>query len=252
VKKDRNNQQQSRSNQENAEDPRTTGAPASVANDKLESDVNIPRLERSIIAARRAIQSGEFEIKSESNGGPHPQTVPYHLPNGYDRPMLNAVLLLAQGSPAYAIVELIAIAGIGIVPAAIGAWVLWVKKRRPKSVIVVLGLVMASVAILIWGAAFIARYTKPSVGEEIAVEEVESAFPLLDASTWSYMAKQSSNDAWIIAVNGHTKAGQPINKKFRVSLDTVEEEQSSAPSGWIILKRWGMPNGPASQPTSAP
>ena len=165
--------------------------------------------------------------------------------------MLNSAPLQAQGNPVDALVGLVTIAGIVVVPAAIGAWVLWASKGRPKSGSVLAGLVVVSAAFLIWLAAFVLFCTIPSPDEEIAVEQVESAFPAMDTGTWSYTANHISKNIWIITVEGHTRSGQPMHEKFRVTPDAVEKEQPSVPSGWVILKQW--PNSaPSSQPTSAP
>jgi hypothetical protein len=165
--------------------------------------------------------------------------------------MPNSALLLAQGNPVDALVGLVTMAGIVVVPAAIGSWVLWASKGRPSSGVVVAGLAVASAAFLVWLAAFILFCTIPSPDEEIAVEQVESAFPILDTSTWSYSAKNPSKNLWMITVEGYTRAGQPIHEKFRVTPDAVEREQTSAPSGWVMLKQWST-SAPSSQPTSAP
>jgi hypothetical protein len=166
--------------------------------------------------------------------------------------MLNAVPLLAQGGVGDAVVEIVAMAGFAIVPVAIGAWALWASKGRPKSSVVVAGLVLASMLLLIWVAAFISFCKMPSAGEEIAVESVESAFPVLERASWSYSANQPSQNVWIITIVGRTAVGLPINNKFRVTPYAVEEQQSSAPSGWVILKQWPMLDASTSQSTSSP
>jgi hypothetical protein len=167
--------------------------------------------------------------------------------------MVNAVLVLAQGGYGEALIPLIAMAGIAVVPFAITVWVLWAAKGRPKSTLFVAGLVLASVLFLIWLTGFISYCTMPSPDEEMALEEVESAVPTLDGNpNWSYSAKHLSPDIWIITIDGRTKSGQPLDKKYRVTPDMVEEEQPSVPSGWAVIERWPEPAPPSSQSTSAP
>ena len=106
--------------------------------------------------------------------------------------------------------------------------------------------------LLIWVVGFISYWNMPSVEEELAVEEVESAYPTLGSSNWNYSAKHPSPDVWMISVEGHTQAGQPISETFRVKPFTVERERAGRPSEWVMLKQWPMPGLPISQPTSQP
>jgi hypothetical protein len=166
--------------------------------------------------------------------------------------MVNAVLVLAQGGYGEALIPLIAMAGIAVVPFAITVWALWVAKGRPKTSLTVAGLILASILFLICIAGFISYCMMPSANEEMAIEEIESAVPNLDTANWSYSAKHPSPNIWIIAVCGRTQTGQLLNKKFRVTANKVEEEQSGAPSGWVVLKEWLEPAAPTSQNAPAP
>lgn len=113
-------------------------------------------------------------------------------------------------------------------------------------------LATTSFLFVIWVVGFISYWNMPSVEEELAVEQIESAYPTLGSSTWNYSAKHPSPDVWIISVEGHTRAGQPISETFRVKSLIVEEERPGRPSEWVILKQWSMPGVPSSQPTSRP
>jgi hypothetical protein len=166
--------------------------------------------------------------------------------------MLNTPLLLAQWDPAYAFLELAAMAGVIVVPATLGAWVLWARNGRPRSRVAVLGMGAISAIFVLWAVAAVGFFTYPSTDEEMAVETVESAFPILDTSTWSYSARHPSPDIWIVTVKGRTPAGQAIDEKFRVTPDAVERALPGTASRWVILKESRMSGAPTSMPTSAP
>lgn len=170
----------------------------------------------------------------------------------YNRAMVGTNFFLAQGGMGEGLLELMPMVGVVIVPVSIGSWLVWAGMSRPKSPLIVGWLVSVSLLFVIWVLGLIAYWNMPSVEEELAVEEVESAYPELDSSTWNYSAKQPSPDVWIISVEGHTQAGQSINKTFRVKALTVEEERSGTQEGWIMLKQWPMPGEPSPQPTSGP
>lgn len=170
----------------------------------------------------------------------------------YHFAMVDPNPLVAQGGMGEALLRLMPVAGVLVVPVSIGSWWLWAIMCRPRSRVAIGWLVTISLLLRIWVVGFISYWNMPSVEEEMAVEEVESAYPALGSSTWNYSANHRSRDVWIISVAGHTQAGQPISETFRVSPCTVEEERSGTPSGWVILKQWPLPGPTTSQPTSRP
>lgn len=166
--------------------------------------------------------------------------------------MLDTHFVLAQGGWGEAILRLVPMAGVVVVPVAIGSWWRWARVGRSKSTLAVGWLVTISALFLIWFAGFVLYWNMPSVDEEMAVEEVESACPSLDSGNWNYSAKHSSPDVWMISVEGQTRAGEPIRKTFRVTPDAVEEKRPGTQSEWVMLKQWPMLGAPSSPPTSRP
>ena len=152
-------------------------------------------------------------------------------------------IILAQWDVGPAVAELVLWAGVVIVPGFVWGLLRWFRRGRRMTVITVGPLAVLSLLFLIWSTIAILNffYPIPSVDEDMAVEEVESAFRVLDTSRWDYSAKHPTKDVWIITVYGHTKSGQSINEIFRVTdnpLDfttTVEEAETSETNGWKLL-----------------
>ena len=164
--------------------------------------------------------------------------------------MLAENSLLAQGGMGEALLRLMPMAGVIVVPVFVGSWWVWARGDRAKTPLALGWLATISLLFVIWVVGFISFCNMPSVDEEMAVEEVESADPTLDSSTWNYSAKHPSPDVWMISVDGHTQAGQPITKTFRVTPFSVEENHPGTLAEWVVLKQWPMPGVPSSQPNS--